>query len=133
MYIVCSYILFFLLAVSFCKNETVLSNRTVILDGFQPLFGFDSTLCMCEVKILSSQSTFLLGIKEEISLMPVSDCGLEIRLENASQNLDTVTCTKYFDREWMLTKDSTLVLTLTNTSVNFFDGFCFALSLRFGM
>ena len=118
-------------AISFCKNEALISNRTIILNAFQPVFGFDSTLCMCEVKILSSQSTSSLYIKEEI--IPVGDCGLEVKLENASNNLDTVTCTSYLDKEWMLRKDSTLVLTLTNTLVNFFDGFCFALSLRFGM
>lgn len=120
-------------AISFCKNETLISNESIILNAFQPVFGFDSTLCKCEVKILSSQNTSSLYIKEEPSLIPVAECGLEIKLEDASNNLDTVTCTKYFDREWVLRKDSTLVLTLTNTSVNFFDGFCFALSLRFGM
>ncbi|XP_078336506.1 uncharacterized protein LOC111101304 isoform X2 [Crassostrea virginica] len=123
------YLIFLTFAISFCKNETLISNRTIILNAFQPVFGFDSTLCMCEVKILSSQSTSSLYIKEEI--IPVGECGLEVKLENASHNLDTVTCTRYLDKEWMLRKDSTLALTLTNTSVNFFDGFCFALSLRF--
>nr|XP_022287151.1 uncharacterized protein LOC111099926 isoform X2 [Crassostrea virginica] len=118
-------------AISFCKNETLISNGTIILNAFQPVFGFDSTLCMCEVKILSSQSTSSLYIEEEKSLIPVAECGLEVKLENASHNLHTVTCTGYLAKEWMLRKDSTLVLTLTNTSVNFFDGFCFALSLRF--
>nr|XP_022289459.1 topoisomerase I damage affected protein 7-like isoform X2 [Crassostrea virginica] len=118
-------------AISFCKNETLISNETIILNAFQPVFGFDSTFCMCEVKILSSQSTSSLYIKEEPSLIPVAECGLEIKLEDASNNLDTVTCTSYLDKEWMLRKYSTLVFTLTNTSVNFFDGFCFALALRF--
>lgn len=125
--------IFYFSAVSFCKNETVLSPRTVILDAFQPAFGFESNRCMCEVKILSSQSVSPLYIREEISLIPDVDCGLEVKLENASYNIDTVTCLKYFDEELVLRKDSTLMLTLTNTSVNFLNGFCFVLLLRFGM
>lgn len=126
-------ILFFLFhtVVSFC-NEQHVKNSSVTIDAFLPSFGASSSFCMCEVKILSTQIFSSLRISQESTLIPKADCGLYIKIANATGIIRTVHCAYIGDTEYILYKGSSIVISLVAIFENWSDGFCFHLSMRFG-
>lgn len=118
---------FFYTVLSFC-NEQHVENTSITLDGFLPSFGAISSFCMCEVKILSTQTFSSLRVSQESTL----DCGLQIEIANATQTIRTVQCSDIGDTEYILYQGSSIVISLTKVTENWREGFCFHLSMRFG-
>lgn len=122
---------FFYTVVSFCNDQHV-ENTSITLDGFLPSFGAISSFCMCEVKILSTQTFSSLRVSHESTLIPTADCGLQIEIANATDIIRTVQCSYIGATEYILYKGSSIVISLVAIFENWSDGFCFHLSMRFG-
>lgn len=122
---------FFYTVLSFC-NEQHVENTSITLDGFLHSFGAISSFCMCEVKILSTQTFSSLRVSQESTLIPPEDCGLQIEIANATQTIRTVQCSDIGDTEYILYQGSSIVISLTKVTENWREGFCFHLSMRFG-
>lgn len=102
------------------------------LDAFRPFFGSISTPCTCEVSIFTTQTTSVLHIQQEPSVLPTSNCGLSMKLTWGTQHSRVVNCNNYLDTEYQLDKGGVLMLTLNSTSPTWSTGFCLAVRLRFG-
>lgn len=122
----------FILVVSFCNQEYLELYSPITLDAFQPSFGASASLCMCEVKILSTQTFSRLRVLQESTLIPRGDCGLQLKIANATGAIRTVQCSYVGDREYILYQRSSIVISLAKISENWSEGFCFYLSMRFG-
>lgn len=122
----------FTLVVSFCNDQNMELNSQITLDAYQPSFGASAPFCMCEVKILSTQTFSSLHVSQESTIIPPGDCGLQIEIANATQTIRTVQCSSIVDTEFILYQGSSIVISLANISEPWSDGFCFRLSLRFG-
>lgn len=122
----------FTLVVSFCNEQYMKSNSPITLDAFLPSFGAGASFCTCEVKILSTQTFSSLSVSEESTLVPPRDCGLQIKIENATEIIQTVQCSYIGFTEYILYQGSSIVISLANISENWSEGFCFILSMRFG-
>lgn len=118
--------------VSFCNEQYLDLNSPITLDAYQPSFGASVSICMCEVKILSTQSFSSLRISQESTLVPPEDCGLQIKIANATDIIRTVKkCSYTGNTEYILHQGSSIVISLANVSETWSEGFCFHLSLRF--
>lgn len=82
----------FTLVVSFCNEQYLESNSPITLDAYQPSFGASASFCMCEVKILSTQTFSSLRISQESTLVPPGDCGLQLKIANATAVIQTAQC-----------------------------------------
>lgn len=122
----------FTLVVSFCNKQSMELNSPITLDAYQPSFGASASFCMCEVKILSTQTFSSLRVSQENTLVPPIDCGLQIQIANATQTIRTVKCSSIVVTEYILYQGSSIVISLANISENWSGGFCFHLSMRFG-
>lgn len=123
----------FTLVVSFCNEQFMESNSPITLDAYQPSFGASVSICMCEVKILSTQSFSSLHVSQESTIVPPGNCGLQIKIENSTEVIRTVErCFYNGSTEYNLYQGSSIVISLANISENWSEGFCFNLSLRFG-
>lgn len=124
----------FTLVVSFCNDQNMELNSPITLDAYQPSFGASASFCMCEVKILSTQTFSSLRVSQESTLIPTADCGLQIEIANDTGSIRTVQCSTIVDTEYTfyLYQGSSIVISLVNISESWSDGFCFRLSLRFG-
>lgn len=109
-----------------------MKNTSITLDAFLPSFGAISSFCMCEVKILSTQAFSSLRISQERTLIPTADCGLQLKIVNSTETIQTFECSYIGDTEYLLYQGSSIVISVTNISENWSEGFCFNLSLRFG-
>lgn len=107
-------------------------NSTITLDAYQPSFGASASFCMCEVKILSTETFSSLRVSQESTLIPGGDCGLQLKIANATGAIRTVQCSYVGDREYILYQRSSIVISLAKISENWSEGFCFYLSMRFG-
>ncbi|XP_052710813.1 mucin-5AC-like [Crassostrea angulata] len=117
--------------VSFCNKQSMELNSPITLDAYQPSFGASASFCMCEVKILSTQTFSSLRVSQENTLVPPIDCGLQIQIANATQIIRTVQCSNVGDTEYILYPGSSIVISLVTTSTDWSEGFCFHLSMRF--
>lgn len=88
---------------------------------------------MCEVKILSTQPFWSLRILQDSILIPPGDCGLQLKIANATEVIRTVQCSYIGEAEYILNQGSSIVISLANISETWSDGYCFYLSMRFGM
>lgn len=122
----------FTLVVSFCNDQNMELNSPITLDAYQPSFGASASFCMCEVKILSTQTFSSLRVSQESTLVPPGNCGLQIKMANATQTIRTVQCSYIGDTEYILYPGSSIVISLTKMTENWQEGFCFHLSMRFG-
>lgn len=122
----------FILVVSFCNEQYIKTISPITLDAYQPSFGASASFCMCEVKILSTQTFSSLSVSQESTLIPPEDCGLQIKIENATEIIQTVQCSYIGFTEYILYQGSSIVISLANISENWSEGFCFILSMRFG-
>lgn len=122
----------FTLVVSVCNEQYLKLNSPITLDAYQPSFGASASFCMCEVKILSTQTFSSLRISQESILVPPADCGLQLKIANATAVIQTAQC--YYIRviEYILYQGSSIVISLAKVSENWSEGFCFHLSMRFG-
>lgn len=109
-----------------------MKNTSITIDAFLPSFGASASLCMCEVKILSTQTFSRLRISQEGTFLPPENCGLRLKIVNSTETIQTVECSYIGDTEYLLYQGSSIVMSLTNISENWSEGFCFNLSLRFG-
>lgn len=109
-----------------------MKNTSITIDAFLPSFGASASLCMCEITILSTQTFSRLLISQEGTLIPPEDCGLQLKIVNTTETIQTVECSYVGDTEYILYKGSSIVISLANISETWSDGFCFHLSLRFG-
>lgn len=126
-------IFMFTLVVSFCHEQSMELNSPITLDAYQPSFGASASFCMCEVKILSTQTFSRLRVSQESTLVPPENCGLQIKIENATQTIRTVEkCSYVGDTEYILYQGSSIVISLAKMSETWLEGFCFHLSIRFG-
>eukprot|EP00105_Crassostrea_gigas_P045189 XP_019929337.1 PREDICTED: uncharacterized protein LOC105344480 isoform X2 [Crassostrea gigas] len=118
--------------VSFCHEQSMELNSPITLDAYQPSFGASASFCMCEVKILSTQTFSRLRVSQESTLVPPENCGLQIKIENATQTIRTVEkCSYVGDTEYILYQGSSIVISLAKMSETWLEGFCFHLSIRF--
>lgn len=122
----------FTLVVSFCNEQYMESNSPITLDAFLPSFGAGASFCTCEVKILSTQTFSSLSVSQESTLVPPGNCGLQIKIENATEIIQTVQCSYIGFTEYILYQGSSIVISLAKISENWSDGYCFNLSMRFG-
>lgn len=122
----------FILVVSFCNEQYIEITSPITLDAYQPSFSTSASFCMCEVKILSTQTFSSLRVSQESTLIPTADCGLQIKIANATQTIRTVQCSYIGDTEYILYQGSSIVISLAKMSENWREGFCFHLSIRFG-
>lgn len=105
----------------------------ITLDAFQPSFGASASLCMCEVKVLSTQTFSSLHVLQESTIFPTADCGLQFKIANATGAIRTDRqCSYIGDTEYILYQGSSIVFSLAHISETWSEGFCFRLSLRFG-
>lgn len=116
--------------VSFC-NEQHVKHSSITLDAYLPSFDASSFFCMCEVKILNTQSFSSLLISQENTLIPPLNCGLQLKIANATGTIRTVNCSSIGAREYLLYQGSSIVISLANIFENWSEGFCFHLSMRF--
>lgn len=123
----------FTLVVSFCNQEYLELYPPITLDAFQHSFGASASLCMCEVKVLSTQTFSSLRVLQESTIFPTADCGLQLKIANATETIRTVEqCSYNGDTEYILYQGSSIVFSLAHISETWSEGFCFHLSLRFG-
>lgn len=123
----------FILVVSFCNQEYLELYSPITLDAFQPSFGASASLCMCEVKVLSTQTFSSLHVLQESTIFPTADCGLQLKIANATETILPVQqCSYIGDTEYILYQGSSIVFSLAHISETWSEGFCFRLSLRFG-
>lgn len=123
----------FTLVVSFCNEQYLESNSPITLDAYQPSFGASASFCMCEVKILSTQSFSSIRVSQESTIVPPGNCGLQIKIENSTEIIRTVEkCSYNGSTEYILYQGSSIVISLTKMTENWREGFCFHLSMRFG-
>lgn len=120
------------LVVSFCNEQYLELNSPITLDAYQPSFGASASFCMCEVKILSTQTFSSLRVSQESTLIPTADCGLQIEIANDTGAIRTVQCSYIGDPEYTLYQGSSIAISLTKMTENWREGFCFHLSMRFG-
>lgn len=107
-------------------------NSTIIFDAYLPSFGATASFCMCEIKILSTQTFSSLRVSQESIIIPSGDCGLQLKIVNSTETIRTVQCSYIGDTEYILYQGSSIVIALANVSENWSEGFCFHLSMRFG-
>lgn len=122
----------FILVVSFCNEQYMEITSPITLDAYQPSFSTSASFCTCEVKILSTQTFSSLSVSQESTLIPPEDCGLQIKIENATEIIQTVQCSYIGFTEYILYQGSSIVISLAKISENWSDGYCFYLSMRFG-
>lgn len=122
----------FPLVVSFCNEQYIKTISPITLDAYQPSFGASASFCMCEVTIFSTQTFSSLRISQESTLVPPGNCGLQIKMANATQTIRTVQCSNVGDTEYILYPGSSIVISLANVSENWSEGYCLNLSMRFG-
>lgn len=108
-------------------------NSSITLDAYLPSFDASSFFCMCEVKILSTQKFGSLLISQESTIIPPSNCGLQLKIANATGVIRTVHCSYVGKAEYILIQGSSIVISLANISKTWLEGYCFHFSLRFGM
>lgn len=80
----------FTLVVSLCNEQYIKTISPITLDAYQPSFSASASFCMCEVKILSTQTFSRLRVSQESTLIPPENCGLQIKIENATEIIRTV-------------------------------------------
>lgn len=107
-------------------------NSTIILDAYQPSFGVSASFCMCEVKILGTHTFSSLQVSQESTIIPPGDCGLQLKMENATETIRDVECSYIGDTEYTLYQGSSIVISLATISETRSGGFCFHLWMRFG-
>lgn len=122
----------FTLVVSVCNEQYIKIISPITLDAYQPSFGASASFCMCEIKILSTQTFSSLRVSQESIIIPSGDCGLQLKIVNSTETIRTVQCSYIEDTEYILYQGSSIVIALANVSENWSEGFCFHLSMRFG-
>lgn len=122
----------FTLVVSFCNEQYMELNSTITLDAYQPSFGVSASFCMCEVKILSTQTFSSLRVSQESTIIPPGDCGLQLKMVNATETIRSVQCPYIGDTEYILHQGFSIVISLATISETWSGGFCLHLSMRFG-
>lgn len=122
----------FTIVVSFCNEQYMELNSTITLDAYQPSFGIIGSLCMCEIKILSTKTFSSLRVSQESTIIPPGDCGLQLKIVNATDTIRSVQCSYIGDTEYILYQGSSIGISLATISETWSGGFCFHLSMRFG-
>lgn len=117
--------------VSFCNEQYMEFNSTITLDAYQSSFGGSASFCMCEVKILNTQTFSSLRVSQESTIIPPGDCGLQVKIVNATETIRVVQCSYIGDTEYILYQGSSIVISLATISETWSEGFCFHLSMRF--